>query len=113
MLLKRWDNLPENMKTEQVKPYYDIISKKRISLFFKRVTDIILALLMIIVFSIPMFVIALVIVLDSKGGVFYRQERITTYGKVFRIHKFRTMVADADRIGSQVTVGKDNRITRF
>lgn len=112
MLLKRWDKLPDNMKTEAVKPYYDIISKKKFSLFFKRITDIVLALLMIIVFSLPMLVIALVIVIDSRGGVFYRQERITTYGKVFRIHKFRTMVADADRIGSQVTVGQDSRITK-
>ena len=50
--------------------------------------------------------------LDSKGPVFYRQERITLYGKRFRIHKFRTMIAVSDKIGSAVTVWNDNRITK-
>ena len=56
--------------------------------------------------------IALWIKLDTEGPVFYRQERVTTYGKHFRIHKFRTMVSDADKIGSAVTVGNDSRITK-
>ena len=59
-----------------------------------------------------MLIIAAMIKLDSEGPVFYRQERITTYGKHFRIHKFRTMVNNADRIGSAVTVGNDSRITK-
>ena len=58
-----------------------------------------------------MIVIAVMIKLDSKGSVFYRQERVTTYGKRFRIHKFRTMVSNADQIGSAVTVDNDSRIT--
>ena len=50
--------------------------------------------------------------MDSEGPVFYRQERITTYGKHFKIHKFRTMVNNADQIGSAVTVDNDSRITK-
>ena len=59
-----------------------------------------------------MGIIALYIKLDSEGPVFYRQERITTYGKHFKIHKFRTMVNNADQIGSAVTVDNDSRITK-
>jgi lipopolysaccharide/colanic/teichoic acid biosynthesis glycosyltransferase len=59
-----------------------------------------------------MLVIAVWIKADSKGTVFYRQERVTTYGKHFRIHKFRTMVSNADKIGTAVTVGNDSRITK-
>ena len=59
-----------------------------------------------------MAIIAVWIKLDSEGPVFYRQERITTYGKHFRIHKFRTMVNNADKIGSAVTIGNDSRITK-
>lgn len=58
-----------------------------------------------------MLVIGVKIATESKGGVFYRQERVTTYGKKFKIHKFRTMVANADQIGSAVTVSGDSRIT--
>ena len=59
-----------------------------------------------------MLILAIWIKADSKGSVFYRQERVTTYGKHFRIHKFRTMVSNADQIGTAVTVGNDSRITK-
>lgn len=59
-----------------------------------------------------MIIISIMIKLDSEGPVFYRQERVTTYGKHFKIHKFRTMVSNADKIGSTVTVGNDSRITK-
>ena len=65
-----------------------------------------------ILLSIPMLIIAVMIKMDSKGPVFYRQERVTRYGKKFRIHKFRTMVNNADKIGTAVTVGGDSRITK-
>ena len=55
---------------------------------------------------------SILIKLDSKGPVFYRQERVTTYGRMFRIFKFRTMVQNADKIGSLVTLDEDPRITR-
>ena len=112
-MLKKWDDLPEGMKCPEVRVYYEILSRKRGSMLFKRGFDFLLALLMLIVLAIPMLIIALLIVKDSKGGVFYRQERVTSYGKVFRIHKFRTMVMGADRIGTQVTVANDSRITRI
>lgn len=112
MILKKWDDIPFEMKNPEVKKYYDLLSKKKISLVFKRVFDIFAALVMLIVLVLPMLVIALIITLDSDGGVFYRQERVTTYGKKFRIHKFRTMIANADKVGSLVTVSQDKRITK-
>ena len=59
-----------------------------------------------------LLLIALVVKLDSPGPVFFRQERVGQYGKVFRIHKFRTMVTDAEAKGLQITVGSDARVTR-
>lgn len=100
------------MQTEAVKPYYEILQKKQISLIFKRLFDIIVSLIMLLILSPVFLVLAIAIKLDSKGPVFYRQVRVTQYGKEFRIFKFRTMVNNADKIGSQVTVGGDSRITR-
>lgn len=100
------------MQTEAVKPYYEILQKKQISLIFKRSFDIVVSLIMLLILSPVFFVLAIAIKLDSKGPVFYRQVRVTQYGKEFRIFKFRTMVNNADKIGSQVTVGGDSRITR-
>ena len=112
MYLKKWDELPGFMQTEAVREYYDILSKKTISLAFKRIFDIVVSFLMLIILCPVMLVIAVMIKLDSKGSVFFRQERITRYGRVFRIYKFRTMVDRADKMGSLVTVGNDSRITR-
>lgn len=107
-----WEKLPPQMQTEAVKPYYEILQKKQISLIFKRSFDIVVSLIMLLILSPVFLVLAIAIKLDSKGPVFYRQVRVTQYGKEFRIFKFRTMVNNADKIGSQVTVGGDNRITR-
>lgn len=112
MILKKWDDLPEFMKCDEVKVYYDILSRKKGSLILKRIFDIVVGVILLILLSIPMLIIAVMIKMDSKGPVFYRQERVTRYGKKFRIHKFRTMVNNADKIGSSVTVGGDLRITR-
>ena len=112
MILRDWEDLPDSMKTEAVRPYYDALGKKRVALAFKRVFDIVVAVLMLIVLSPLFLVISAVIKLDSKGPVFYRQTRITSYGKEFKIHKFRTMVTGADKMGTQVTVGEDARITK-
>lgn len=112
MILKKWDDLPEFMKCDEVKVYYDILSRKKGSLVLKRIFDIVVGVILLILLSIPMLIIAVMIKMDSKGPVFYRQERVTRYGKKFRIHKFRTMVNNADKIGSSVTVGGDLRITR-
>ena len=112
-MLKNWNELPEYMRTDEVRPYYDLLQKKRLSLFFKRVFDIIVSLIMIILCLPILLIISILIVKDSKGGVFYRQERVTQYGRVFRIFKFRTMVKNADQIGTQVTVSNDSRITKI
>ena len=112
MLLKKWDDLPNYMKNNEVKKYYDILSKKKGQLVLKRLFDICLSLILIIILSPVILIISIWIKLDSKGPVFYRQERITQYGKVFRIFKFRTMVVGADKIGSLVTTSNDSRITK-
>ena len=109
--MKKWEELPKFMQYDEVKEYYDILSKKKLSLILKRIFDIVAATCILIITAIPMIIIAIKIATESKGGVFYRQERVTTYGKRFKIHKFRTMVANADQIGSAVTVSGDNRIT--
>jgi len=112
MILKKWEDLPEKFRIDEVRPYYDALKKKRVSLFFKRAFDIFVSFIMLFILSPVFLILAIAIKLDSKGPVFYRQTRVTQYGKRFRIFKFRTMVQNADRIGSQVTVNNDSRITR-
>ena len=111
-MLKKWEDLPGYMRVPEVRPYYDILKKRQFSLVIKRAFDLMVSLVMLIVVSIPMLIIAIAIKIDSEGPVLYRQERVTTYGKHFKIHKVRTMVSNADKIGSAVTVGNDSRITR-
>lgn len=111
-MLRKWEDLPEFMKTPEVRPYWEILWKKRGQLLLKRIFDLVVGIIFFIILALPMAIIAVWIKLDSEGPVFYRQERVTTYGKHFRIHKFRTMVSNADKIGTAVTVGNDSRITR-
>lgn len=112
MILKKYEDLPENMKNNEVKEYYEILKHKKFSLIIKRIFDFFAALILLIILSPIMLVLALLIKLESKGPVFYRQERITKYGQKFRIFKFRTMVQDADKKGALVTMGEDPRITK-
>ena len=112
MKLKAWEDLPAFMRRKEVKPYYDILKRKRLSLLCKRAFDVVCALVLLVICAVPMLVIAVLIKADSPGPVFFRQERVTTYGRVFKIHKFRTMVENADRTGSGVTVSGDLRITK-
>ena len=111
MFLLPYERLPRELQCDEVKRYYDILDKKRASLFFKRVTDLVLSLLMIVFLLLPMAVIAVIIKATSKGPVLYKQERVTTYGKRFRIWKFRTMTVGADKAGALVTSANDSRIT--
>ncbi len=111
MKILKWEQLPPEMQTEAVKRYYEILQNKKGSLFLKRVFDLVASITALIVFLPIFFVLAIIIKMDSPGPVFYRQERVTQYGQRFRIHKFRTMVQNADK-GSQVTVNNDSRITR-
>ena len=113
MVLCKWEELPDYMKNDEVKIYYDILSKKKVSLFFKRVTDIVLSILMIAVLCIPMLIIAIVIKCDSEGKIIFKQTRITTYGREFKILKFRTMVENAEDMGSLITEAKDSRVTKI
>ena len=112
MILKKWEGLPEQLRTDAVRPYYEILKKKQGSLIAKRLLDIVVSACMLLIASPVFLILAIAIKLDSPGPVFYRQERVTQYGKTFRIFKFRTMVSNADKIGTQVTVGNDSRITR-
>lgn len=109
--MRKWEDLPKFMQCEEVREYYEILAKKKLSLRFKRAFDVVAGIGVLIITAIPMLIISIKIAKESPGGVFYRQERVTTYGKKFRIHKFRTMVANADQIGSTVTVSGDSRIT--
>lgn len=110
-MLKKWDELPDFMRIPEVRPYWEILNRKRIGLVLKRIFDLCAALVMLVLLATPMFVIAILIRCDSKGPAIFRQERVTSYGKRFRIHKFRTMVQDAEMIGSAVTVSGDRRVT--
>ena len=111
-MLRKWEDLPEFLKTPEVRPYWEILKNKSGQLIMKRLFDIFLALILLIVLAMPMVIIAVLIKFDSKGPIFYRQERVTIYGKHFRIHKFRTMVLEADKLGTAVTVKNDCRITK-
>lgn len=110
--MKNWIDLPENMKKDAVRPYYDILKKKQGALVAKRLFDVFVSAIMLVILSPIMLFLSIWIKLDSKGPVFFRQVRVTQYGKEFRIFKFRTMVNNADKIGSAVTVGGDMRITK-
>lgn len=108
----KYKDLPKEFQNDAVKKYYEIVSRKKISLLFKRIFDIIFSILILLILFIPIIIISIAIKLDSNGSVFYRQERVTQYGKKFRIFKFRTMVTNADKIGTLVTVKSDVRITK-
>lgn len=112
MILKKWEDLPDKLRTDAVRPYYDILAKRRGSLLLKRCFDIVVSAVMLLVLSPVFAILAIAIKLDSPGPVFYRQVRVTQYGREFRIFKFRSMVSDADKRGSLVTVSGDSRITR-
>ena len=112
MSLRKWEDLPDFMKVPEVRPYWEGLWKKRGQLILKRAFDLIVALILLIILAIPMAIIAVMIKIEDPGPVLYRQERVTTYGKKFRIHKFRTMVVNAEKIGTAVTVGEDPRITK-
>ena len=97
MMLKKWEQLPPQLRTEEVRPYYDALKGRQVSLFFKRVFDVVVSALMLLVLSPVFLILAIAIKLDSPGPVFYRQVRVTQYGREFRIFKFRSMVSGADK----------------
>lgn len=113
MLVKRWDKLPIDMQNDAVRPYYEILRKKVVSLLVKRLFDIVMSIVLLVVLTPVFLIVSLFIKADSKGPIFYRQERVTQYGKKFKIFKFRTMVVNADKIGSLVTINNDSRVTKI
>ena len=110
-MLRAWKDLPPAMQTEAVKPYYESLQNKKISLVCKFIFDRVMALLLIVILSPVFLLISLAIKLDSPGEIFFRHERVTQYGKKFRIYKFRTMVQNAEAVGAKVTTNQDARIT--
>lgn len=112
MMLKKWDDLPDYMRVPEVRPYYDSLKKHQISLVLKRIFDVIVSLMMLLILWPFMILIAIGIRIESPGPALFLQERVTTYGKRFKIWKFRTMINNAEKIGTQVTVSNDRRVTK-
>lgn len=113
MILKEFKELPKEMQNDSVLKYYDVLKQKKIMLLLKRFLDFIGSLILLILLSPILIILAILVKIDSKGPVFYRQERVTTNGKIFKIFKFRTMIQDADKRGALITGKQDSRITRI
>lgn len=112
-MLRKWEELPKEMQNEAVRPYYESLQSKEISLMSKYLFDKIMSAVMLIGLAPVFLLLAILIKMDSPGEVFFRQERVTQYGKKFRIHKFRTMVKNAEALGTQVTTKSDMRVTKI
>lgn len=111
--MRKFEKLPKEFQNAEVRRYYDILEKKRASLIFKRAFDLFVSVILLVFLIIPIIVIAIAVKCDSKGPVMFRQERVTKYGRHFRIYKFRTMVVNAESLGSMVTTDSDSRVTRI
>ncbi len=107
-----WEELPAFMRTKEVRPYWEILYRRRYAVKAKRIFDYVAACILLVFLAAPMLCIAAVVKLDSEGPVFYRQLRVTAYGRTFRIHKFRTMTNEAEHTGPQLTVSQDPRVTK-
>ncbi len=90
----------------------ELLDKKKVQLIFKRVFDFAVSLLGLIALGPLLLLIAIIIKIDSKGPVFYKQVRVGKGEKQFKIIKFRTMIINAEKNGLQITVGNDSRITK-
>ena len=112
-MLRQWEDLPKRMQNEAVRPYYEQLQKKKVSLFLKRCIDVSLSSALLLFLAPVMLLIGIAVRLDSPGPALFRQVRVTQYGRQFRIFKFRTMVNHADRMGTQVTASGDARITHL
>ena len=112
MLLMKWEELPDYMQNAEVRRYYEILQNKKASLLAKRALDLVISVILIILLILPMCVIAAVVKASSPGKILFRQDRVTTNGRIFRILKFRTMVEGAENLGGQITETDDRRITK-
>ena len=86
-MLRDWEKLPVYMRTKEVKPYYDHLKQKRNSLLLKRIFDFSVSMIMLVLLAPVFLILSILIMKDSKGGVFYRQERVTQYGRKFKISR--------------------------
>lgn len=111
MRIIEWEKLPQNMQNEEVRPYYESIKRKGFQLLIKRVFDFVCAILLVVVLLPIILIVAIAIADETEGPIFYRQTRVTQYGKTFRIFKFRSMVVDADKNNKSITTDNDSRIT--
>ena len=109
--MRAFEKLPAQFQNDSVKAYYDILSKRQGSIVVKRIFDIIVSLILLVFLIIPIAVISILIKVNSPGPVLFKQKRVTTYGRVFKIYKFRTMVVNAESLGSKVTTKNDARVT--
>ena len=109
--MRAFEKLPAQFQNDSVKAYYDILSKRQGSIILKRVFDIIVSLILLVFLIIPIAVISILIKVNSPGPVLFKQKRVTTYGRIFKIYKFRTMVVNAESLGSKVTTKNDARVT--
>lgn len=111
--MRKWNDLPQDMQVEEIRKYYEILQKHKVGMVAKRIFDILVSGILIVLTSPIFLILSILIKLDSRGPVIFRQVRITTYGKKFRICKFRTMVNNAEKLGTQVTTKGDARVTRM
>lgn len=111
-MLPDWKDLPDEMKNDTVKKYYKSLAKKESSLIIKRMFDVWMSVFLLVFLMPVILVMAVLIKLDSKGPVIFKQTRVTAGNKDFTIYKFRSMVNDAPKLGTSVTVASDMRITK-
>ena len=112
-MLLPFEELPQEFQNDAVKKYYDILKNNKSSLAAKRALDIVICIFLLVFLIVPIIILAFCVKLTSRGPVMYKQVRVTTYNRKFAIYKFRTMVVDADKIGSLVTSAGDPRITKI
>lgn len=109
--MRSWNKLPDYLKVNEIKPYYDLLKRKWFYRFLKRFFDIFASFMLLIVLFVPSLAIGFIIVCTSKGGPFFLQQRVGRYGKTFKIVKFRTMRKNSE--GNQhITHKNDSRITK-
>ena len=109
--MRSWNKLPSPINNDAVKPIYDLLKRRWFYRFIKRAFDLFASLFLLILLFLPSLIIGIIIVCDSRGGMFFCQTRVGRYGKAFKIIKFRTMRKDSE--GNQhITHKNDNRITK-
>ena len=109
--MKKWNELPHAMQNQQVYQYYADLKNKESQLRWERRFDIGISLCILVILFPVMLIISVLIAATSEGPVLFRQKRVTQYGRIFTIYKFRTMVDHAERLGTLVTTKNDARVT--